>query len=192
MRQTSPAISDARSGRSRAGTTLIELTVVLAVLLLIAAAVGPRVVAIQQSQNLKQLEAKVARLPAEAQNQAITLQTPIRLRISSNSIVLEKVTLDSYGGITADTQSEQIKQVDLGDSITVDNAEMNGQNAPPDSWTWIVYPDGSSDTGALEFEVDKSHYALVINERARSQWIQGDMPDQTQDQWPAGTYVQRS
>jgi Tfp pilus assembly protein FimT len=184
MRPTSQATTD--------GATLIEMTVVLAILLFIAAAVVPRVVAMQQSFNLKQLEAKVARVPAEAENQAVTLHTPVRVRISSNSIVMEKVTVGSDGAITPDAQSEQIKEIDLGDSIKVDNAQLNGQSSPADTWQWIAYPDGTSDTGALEFEVDKSHYALVITDHAASQWIQGDMPDQTQDQWPAGELVQRT
>jgi Tfp pilus assembly protein FimT len=173
------------------GTTLIEITVVLAILLLIAAAVAPRVVAMQRSQNLKQLEGKIARLPADAAAQAVALQTPVRIRASSDSLIMEKVSLDADGAISDASPSDQIKEIDLGD-VDVDNAQLNGQPAQPGGWEWIVYPDGSSDTGALEFDVDKSHYSLVITDHAACTWIQGDMPDETQDTWPVGVMVQRT
>jgi Tfp pilus assembly protein FimT len=193
MRQILPATSNADvHRRSQVGTTLIELTVVLVILLIIAAAVGPRVVAMLQSQDAKQLKAKIARLPAEAEAQAVTLQAPVRIRVSSNSIIMEQATLGTDGAITQDTASEQIKQVDLGDGLRLDNAQLNGMPSPPDSWEWVVYPDGSSDAGALEFEEDKSHFSLVITDHAASQWIEGDMPDQTQDIWPAGSLAQRT
>jgi len=193
MLRISQATSNAERRRSRlSGTTMIEIIVVLAILVIIASAVLPRVMAMQRSQNAKQLEAKIARLPAEAAAQAYSLQIPVRLRTSSDSIIMEKVSVGSDGSISNDTQSEQIKEVNLGNDIRVDNAQLNGQASTSDNWEWIVYPDGSSDSGAVEFEEDKSHYSLVITDHAASQWIEGDMPDQTQNTWTAGTLAQRT
>jgi hypothetical protein len=180
MRRISPAISDRRRG-----TTLAELTVVLFILVLIATAVVPRVIAYQRSQNAKALEAKIARLPLEARNESADKQIPVTLRVNGDTIVMEELPADG-------SAPQEVKTVDLGTDIQVDSVQLNGQPSDVGSWLWTVYPDGSCDKAAVQFAEGTAHRSLVMLADGTTQWTDGEMPDQSQDQWQAGVLQQRS
>lgn len=183
MRRISPAISDA--GRRIRATTLAELTVVLFILVIIAAAIVPRVAAYMSSRDTKATEAKLARLPAEARSEAISKQMPVTLRITGKTIVMEDAPTDG-------TAPTQVKTVDLGDDIDVDSVQLNGQQSDTGSWVWTAYPDGTADNAAVQFGEGRSTLSLVMLADGTSQWTRGDAPDQTQDQWQAGALQMRS
>ena len=98
MPPTSPVTERARA------FTLVEMIVVCAVLVVIAAALVPNLLAFTRSRSLKDLEANVARLPAEARNEALKSQTPIRLRVSGTTLVMEQVPADG-------SNPQQVKSV---------------------------------------------------------------------------------
>jgi type II secretory pathway pseudopilin PulG len=177
-----PPISQA-TDRAKA-FTLVEMIVICAVLLIIAAAIVPNLLAITRSRSLKDLEADVARLPAEARNEAVQTDTPVRLLISGTMLVMEQVPA------TGDPQ--QIKEVDLGDSLQVETVELNGTPTDVGSWEWTVYPDGSADSGGIQFSEGQAQDSLILSSTGTAQWISGELPDQSQDQWPAGQLLQRS
>lgn len=158
--------------------TLVELTVVCAILVIIAATIVPNLVAVTRSRSLKDLEGNVARLPAEARNEAVKSQTPVRLRVSGTTLVMERVP--------ATGEPAQVKMVDLGDSLTVDAAQQNGKTTDAGSWVWMVYPDGSADSGGVEFTEGQAQKSLVLSANGGVQWIDGPLPDSAQDTWPAG------
>lgn len=174
----------AETVRRRRGFTLVEIVVVCAILIVIAGAIVPNLLTITQSRNLKDLEGNVARLPAEARNEAIQTQTPVRLRFSGTTIVMEEVP--------ADGDPQQVKEVDLGDSLQVDTVQLNGKPSDVGSWEWTVNPDGSADSGGVEFSEGQAHKSLILSPTGTAQWISGDLPDQSQDQWPAGQLLQRT
>ena len=86
-----PPTSRVIEPRGRRAFTLVEMIVVCAVLVIIAAAIVPNLVAITRSRSLKDLEAGVARLPLEARNEALQTHTPVRLRVSGTTLVMERV-----------------------------------------------------------------------------------------------------
>jgi type II secretory pathway pseudopilin PulG len=174
----SPAIKRAH------GFTLIELTVVCAILIVIAGAIVPNLLTLTQSRSLKDLEGNVARLPVEARNEALKSQNPVRLRISGTMLVMEQVP--------ATGDPIQVKQVDLGENLQIDTVQLNGKPSDIGSWEWTVYPDGSADSGGIQFTEGKAEKSMVLSQNGTSQWISGELPDQTQDQWPAGQLLQRS
>lgn len=176
----------------RLGATMIEMTVVIMILLVTAAAAMPRIVAYENSRKETDTLAKIARLPSEAAAQAASLGVPVRLRDSGDSLIMEKVTPDASGTVTPDSQADQIKEVELGSTIQIDNAQLDGKIANAGTWIWTVYPDGSSDTGALEIAEGSSKSSMVISDHGTSLWLSGEMPDQTQDIWDAGALATRS
>jgi type II secretory pathway pseudopilin PulG len=160
------------------------MIVVCAVLIIIAAAIMPNMIAITRSRSLKDLEGSVARLPAEARNEAQKSQTPVQIRVSGTMLVMEQVPPDGA--------PVQVEQVDLGSDISIDAAQLNGQSTDIGSWTWMVYPDGSADSGAMQFSEGQVVKSLVLTASGDSRFITGPMPDQSADQWPAGQLLQRS
>ncbi|HEY3330198.1 MAG TPA: GspH/FimT family pseudopilin [Capsulimonadaceae bacterium] len=183
MLRISPATSDRR--RNRRATTLAELTVVLFILVLLSTAVVPRVIAYTKSQAAKTIEAKIARLPAEARSEAVNKQMPVTLRVSGSSLIMEDAPTDG-------TAATEVKTVDLGDGIEVDSVQLNGKQSDTGSWVWTVYPDGSADKAAVQFAEGTARLSLVMQTDGTSQWTTGDAPDQTQDEWQAGTLQQRT
>ena len=105
----------------RPGFTLIELIVVLFILLLMTTAVVPRVVALPKSRRLKDVEARVIRLPAEARNEAVRTGKPVRLRVDGADMVMDRVPVNGT--------PEEVKRVALGTAIQVDTVEQDGRPA---------------------------------------------------------------
>jgi prepilin-type N-terminal cleavage/methylation domain-containing protein len=192
-----------------AGFTMIEMIAVTLVLLIIAAAIAPRLIADQQSASLKELEARIARLPAQAKSEALRTQNPVSIRISGNTLVmneeeinqtqdatsgdgsttLSNTTATSYSGSNQTELSSdpiQLRQIDLGSDIQVDSVQLNGQNSDIGSWIWTVYPDGSAQQGGIEFSSGSAKMSLELESNGESQWVSGALPDASQDQWPAG------
>ncbi len=183
-----------RGGEERAGVgharvglrafTLVEMTVIIAILMLLAAAITPNLIAMQRSRNLKDLEAKIARLPIEARNEAVQTGNPIQIKVDGNSLSMVQAPADG-------SATTPVKSVDLS-NLTVDSVEQNGQPSSTGSWEWTVYPDGSADDCNIQFSESGAIKTLVLPPRGDPQWINGDLPDQTPSTWPAGQLAQRT
>ena len=167
------------------GFTLIELTVVIFILLLISAAVVPNVLSIGLSRDLKNREARLARLPAEARNEAVRIGKPVRLRVEDTALVMEQVPAN-----TTD-KAQKIKQVNFGKSIQVDSVQLSGQPSDMGAWRWTVYPDGSAENGGIEFVEGKVRKSLLLSSDSDARWVSGGLPEQSPEHWPAGRLHQR-
>ena len=174
----------------RRGFTLIELIVVIFILLLITAAVVPNVVSIGLSRDLKNREARIARLPAEARNEAVRRGKPVRLRVEDAALVMEQVPSDTNAG--ANGTAPQIKQVSLGKSIQVESVQLSGQPSDTGTWQWTVYPDGSAENGGIQFVEGRVRKSLLLSADSAAQWISGGLPAEAPERWPAGNLRQRA
>ena len=181
MPPTSPVTNEPLP--KRPGYTLIELIVVLFVLLLMTTAVVPRVIALQKTRRLKDVEARVIRLPAEARTRRCGPGKPVRLRVEGADMVLDRVPLNG--------SPEEVKRVPLGAGIQVDAVEQDSRPANTGSWQWTVYPDGTAEAGGIEFTEGAARKSLALSSDGGSQWVLGDLPDATPESWPAGRLQQR-
>ena len=179
MRPTLPV-----TNRTARAFTLIELVVILFVLVLITTAIMPRVVALGRSRRVKSLEARVARLPGEARNEAVRSRRPVRLRVDGDALVVERVP--PSGAV------EIVQRVGLGGIMQVEDARQDGRDADTGSWQWTVYPDGSADNGGLEFAEGSQERALQLSSDGSARWLPRGLPDAAPDRWPAGQLRQRS
>lgn len=168
---------------NRRGFTLIEMSVVIIVITLFAMIIVPSFIAMRRSRAYFDLEASVARLPIDAYNEARSGNRPAQLRVEGNALVIERVTADS------DTQ--EIRRVELTSEMQVDRVQKNGESSDLTSWKWTVYPDGSADSGGVEFLVGGSHKSLALHKDGKSQWLSGDLPDATEEKWQAGEIQKR-
>lgn len=166
------------------GFTLIEMNIALLILVLAAAFIVPSVLAFQRSRAVKDLEASVIRFPVQARNEAIQSQVPIVVQIQNNALVMEQNPTNGTPQIE--------EQLDLTNDMQVTGAQQNGQSTDPGSWKWNVYPDGSSDTGGLQFSEGSQTKSLIFSSNGTVQWISGELPDPTMQKWTAGQLMQRT
>jgi type II secretory pathway pseudopilin PulG len=163
--------------------TVVELNIVVLILLLAAAFVIPSILSIQKSRAIKDLEGNVARLPIEAQNASIKSQLPVTLQLQGTSLLIQETPVT--GSPTT------VKEVDLGQNLTIAVAQLNGKTVDSGSWIWHAYPDGTTDVGGLQFSEGSLTRSLVIYADGSSNWTNTELPDISQQQWPAGQLLQR-
>ena len=170
---------------ARRGFTLVEMTVVISVLALMAALVVPNMVAIKRSQDLRDLEASLLRAPAEARNEARKTRQPVTLRVEGDALVMER------GASDEEEEAEEVKRVVFGERLRIESAQIAGEPIDVASWQWAAYPDGSADTGGLEFVEGEARKSLVLSGDRSARWVEGELPQMTEDRWPAGELEQR-
>ena len=165
------------------GFTLIEMTIVITILALTAALIVPRVSAIKDSRAFHDQEAAIIRLPREARNEARRSGQPVTLRVSSNTLVIERTP--------SQDSSQVVKQLSLGSSFVVNRAQKGSEDTDISSWTWVAYPDGSSDKGGLEFTAGGKAKYLLLPSQGNALWDDGNLPPSAQERWKAGELQQR-
>ena len=171
------------SARNRA-FTLIEMTVVITVLALMAALIMPNMVAIKRSQELRVLEAAVRRLPSEAREESRRRNAPVSLRVDGQSLVMEQIAT----GEDAGSDPKEIKRVTLSDDLRVEEARQGSETMDLASWKWTNYPDGSANAGSVTFQAGTATKTLRLPARGEAEWTTGAeaTPSPTEENWPAG------
>ena len=168
----------------RQGFTLVELIVVLFILVLLTMAIVPRVVALQKSRLLKDLEGRIIRLPGEARNEAVRTGAPVRLRVDGAALIMDRMPLNGT--------PEEAKRVALGAGVQVETVEQGGQPASTGSWQWTIYPDGSADGGVVQFAEGAARKSLLLSSGGAARWAMGDLPQGMPERWPAGALRSRT
>lgn len=170
---------------SRAAFTLIEMVVVTAIVALMSALILPNLVAIQRSRMLRDEQAVLKRLPTEARNEAVKARVTVSLRVDGNEIVMEREN-------TKTNEPESVKRVPVGNGFQVTGAQSGNDTSDVGSWKWQAFPDGTSDSGGLTFQVGSEQQSLWIPADGPARWVGADLPQTTDNSWPAGDLQQRT
>lgn len=158
------------------------MLIVLAILVITAAAIMPNVVAYVNSQQAKSMEASIIRFPLDAKDEAVKDQMPVRVRLDGDTLIMEKMPLDPTGT----QQPQQVKQLQLGSNVSVENEQVANTASNGEAWEWTAYPDGSSDGAGIQFSFGSVEKSLILPANGDPQWTDGQLPDQTQQKWQAG------
>ena len=170
----------------RRAFTLIEATVVIMVLALLAALVVPNVVAIQRSQAVRTLEQKVLRLPAEALNEARRNKKAVTLRAEGSDTLVLELAGDEGAAPT------EIKRLTLSADLRLDAAHSKGESVDLASWEWTVYPDGSATPGRLDLAEGSKILSLRLPENGElPRWSTASSTEAGDERWSAGELEQR-
>jgi prepilin-type N-terminal cleavage/methylation domain-containing protein len=167
------------------GFTLIELSVVIVILLLLAALVMPNLYVLRHSRALYDMEAAIARIPQDAGSEARRSHLPVRVRIEGDAFILERIP---------EAQTDDpvtFQRTAFSSEIRVERARLGQEDRDTATWQWTVYPDGSAESGGLEFTVGAARRALALYRDGKSQWLTGNLPDTSEEQWPAGEIERR-
>lgn len=167
----------------RRAFTLIEMIAVTAILLLLATMIVPSLFAIKRSQDLRIAVDALRRLPDDARAEARRTNEAVSLRIDGDAMVIETAP--------AEGEASEIRRIPLDVEISVESAQRNGEITDVASWLWTVYPDGTGDTGGITFRIGQSQRSMVLERSGAVRWIEGELPEQSADRWPAGERVPR-
>lgn len=165
------------------GFTLIEMLVVISVLTVLVAFIFPNLTAIESSRRFREQEAALLRLQAEARNESLRNRSPVTLRVEGSTVIMERVPTDA--------DPVEVQRVELTQEFKVAKTRLGNDDLDADSWAWTTYPDGSADTGGLEFEEGSAIRSLLLPADKEGYWADGELPEVLQERWTAGELQQR-
>lgn len=166
--------------------TLIEMTIVITILLVFAAAIMPNLYSMKKSRETRQFFSKARDLLADARERSIAdgVARHVRYEESGSRLIVERTNADS---------GEQVEDRTLslpdGTTATAFRLEKNDSNSG--EWSLGFYPDGHSEGGDIQFSADGEDLTLEVSSNGHVQILKGDMPDISQKEWDAGGYEQR-
>ena len=174
--------------RLRAAFTLVELTVVVAVLLILSAAVVPNLIAMENSQRERAFYNTLANMPAQAREKAIAQGRTVSLQYNDTANQFQLHTTDDNGN------DQTATTLDLLPGIQVNRVVLGTNDSSPTDWKLNFYPDGSSDGGGAEMSLPDSTAVSLSVEAANghSQLLGDRLPDPNSQRWQAGDYVHRT
>lgn len=85
---------------------------------------------------------------------------------------------------------EQVKTLDLPTGVQASTFRVGTDSTDPSSWLIHFYPDGTSDAGGVDLTPGGTvHKSLQITKDGIPSLIDGQLPDPTEQSWPAGSYA---
>jgi prepilin-type N-terminal cleavage/methylation domain-containing protein len=173
--------------RSR-GFTLIELTVVITVLAVLASAVVPNLVAYQASQREHAFLDNLVGLGAIAREKAIASGRNVDIEYDDSADAFRLHTTDVNG------DDQDLNTLSVPGAIKANKFQLLGSDSGPSDWKLNFYPDGSSDGGGVELiQGDSGVISLNVDARTgRSELLHDSLPDPRANSWQAGDYVHRT
>jgi type II secretion system protein H len=175
----------ARSARS--GFTLIEASVIIVIVALMAAAIVPKLLAFTRSNEARSFVQKLAAIGGEGRELAISTNKPVDIEYDSSGNQFKLHTLDPEGG----DKYLDVLTVEAG--LTPARFLIGAKESDPGSWKLNFYPDGSSDGGGVQLTQQNNNLSLYIDATTGKATVLLDqLPDTTVLTWTAGDYIHRA
>jgi len=179
--------SVASMNREKRAYTLIELSVVIAVLALLAAAVTPLLSSFTQSQRYHSFISQLATIGAQTREEAIALAKPVDLEFDGSANQFKIHTLDENGS------DKFLNTVQLPGGYSAQRFQLSGKESDAGEWKLTFYPDGSSDGGGVQVTQGADTITLYSDPTTGRTVLNHDpLPDPTTLSWTAGDYIHRA
>lgn len=168
------------------GFTLIELSVVVLVLVLIAAIVVPRLRSVNESFEAKLSLDGVQRLATQARESAIASGRPVGLAYNEadHAFELRQETIEGDFSV--------LSSAGLHSSMVMERFVVGENESNAADWTVNFYGDGSSDGGGIELNEGGLTRSFIIGAKSGlARWANGGLPAYETETWPAGEFERR-
>lgn len=175
-----------KSLKSKRGFTLIEMTVVITILALMAAAILPNIVNEQKSREARQFFSKARNLMLDSRSRSISDGQTRSIKIDETSGRLIVETIDAETGDAVEGQAVALPDGVTGDAYRVESEESNSSE-----WAIRFYADGKARKGGISFNSNGRIISLVVDERGSVTQVDGPLPEVSDESWDAGGYEQR-
>ncbi len=172
---------------NRRAFTLVEVTIVVALIGVMAVAVMPRYAALEAGQQTRDFTSALLRIGADARLIAIESAQTVQVTYDDER---RMIVFESVDPETLATTEE--KTIALPDSVELSAFTLDGKFASATDWTLLFYPDGSGLDAGVEVEDDASVYHVVIEGRDGTATKGEDRLEESgQQEWQAGELEQR-
>jgi prepilin-type N-terminal cleavage/methylation domain-containing protein len=162
----------------RRAFTMIEMTVVILILALLAASIMPNVVSALDSNRRRNYRLSVPRLAGEAHNYAVQRGVTVTMRTNTED-AFEIAT-------TTDGEEQTIRTLQPVAGVEVDSLLAADGSDPGSDWMVNFYPDGTSDGAVIELSDSGAIYRYqVLKTSGKTRRIAEDDALEA-EKWPAG------
>jgi hypothetical protein len=91
-----------------------------------------------------------------------------------------------------DQATTVVHQLAVPKSVQFDGFRTGTNDVGDGDWKLHFYSDGRSDGGGLQLRLGSQGQSLVVDKKGYPTYVTGSLPDPTTDNWPSGTYEQRT
>jgi Tfp pilus assembly protein FimT len=172
---------------TRRGFTYIELSVVMLMMMLLAALVTPRFASFVRARELTGFRDGLTWMVGQARETAIGGGQSVDLQYDEGNNQMQIVATNSGSDDTA-----PLRVLKAPDGVTATRFQSDAGTNNSTAWSVRFYPDGTASAAGIEFTVGRETYSLVVGAYAGAETVDGDMPDLTTNDWEAGDYVHRT
>lgn len=162
------------------------MTVVITVLVLLAAAIMPSLVSEKNSREARQFFAKARNLIQEtrARSMGDSQTRTLRFDDSEGKLVVDRLDIETGDSVTE-------RELELPAGVEGSAFVVEGEASNSAEWQVGFFADGLSTEGGITLTNNGRPISIVIDDRGTVRQIDGELPDTSQDVWDAGGYEQR-
>ncbi len=182
----------------RRAFTLVEMTVVCAILAMLAVLVTPNLIGMKTRRDRDETINSVLRLVQRGRESAIQGRRTYQLIVNGGTtLTLQRNKAAQEGDdprqaqVGQPAETEDVAQVELSGEVTLGDLRLGDKDTNASDFTMHFYPDGSSEGGGLELAYDGSKKNLAVTNRGLATLADGALSTATETEWEAGQYVQR-
>lgn len=172
----------------RRGFTLVEISIVIVVIALMASLIVPRMMPLIQSQQSESFRLDAFNLVREAREQAVGQSRAITVRVDGETLRAE---LDDQSEINPDGAQEEGGQAldteTAPDGTQVDQLWQDGEAVDASSFRLVFYPTGDATPAVLQFNQNGKLWHIVVQGGSgRVTLVEGEYIQGEETRWPAG------
>lgn len=167
---------------SKRGFTLIELSVVILVLALVAATVTPRLLALRRGDDVRRFKLALPALAGEARDLAH--------RTGQSVVLRHEPAVNSFSLSTSDEQPDSLgRPIRVPAGMTVQRARVGAQEFDSGEFEVRFFADGTAQEGGIEFLIGGARWSFVVDgNTGLGTWREGELPASDAERWPAGDF----
>lgn len=172
----------------RRGFSLVEMSVLIGILLLLAALVIPNVMRMQDAMAMVTAKSNVVVFVAQAMSEARKSSVTVRLRDDGGTLIMESVQ--------GNQDPTELKSSTFSGKLTLQSVELPSAepNAEPETVDyWSAYSDGQCDAADLTFSSDTGNNLILrVSKSGSATWFTPETLPETQAssaKWAAGDWV---
>lgn len=174
------------------GFTLVEISLVVIVIALISTIAIPRMLSMRVGHEFAIYRVGLVSMAQKAKRSAMQQQVPFVLQFNGDNLTIQElnpteIQLEEQAGAA---QSGSLTNI-AGTEFTA--FQVNGETVTQTDWQVTFYPDGTADKAGLEFDQKGRIWHFKINPlQGRATVEEGQLIDEQEDSWEAGTIEQRT
>lgn len=174
----------------RLGFSLVEVTVVLAVIILIALIMTPRLTAMRESQRVASFRLDAERIFREAKAEAASRRTDLVLTWD-DGLELGEARSDEAGEEGAEAGGSILTVQNPDDAAEIEELRVNGVTVGTDEWAVGFGANGSVDAAGFSYSLNGRELWIKVDSQGRVTSGEGALPEESVTDWEAGELEQR-